>query len=48
MLRHYVIVFLSIFDLAILAYFLVLNTLYLVFCVVAFVQLRQHRRRRTA
>lgn len=48
MLRHYIIVFLSIFDLAVLAYFLVLNTMYLVFCVVAFVKLRQHRRRWTS
>ena len=36
------------FELVILAYFLVLNTLYLTFCVVAYVRLRQHRRRWTA
>ncbi len=48
MLRHYIIMFLSVFDLAVLAYFLVLNSLYLVFCVVAFIQLRQHRRRWTS
>ena len=35
-------------ELAILAYFLVLNTLYLLFSVVAYVKLRQHRRRWTA
>ena len=39
---------LSFLALAILAYFLVLNTLYLVFCVIAYVRLRQHRRRWTA
>jgi cellulose synthase/poly-beta-1,6-N-acetylglucosamine synthase-like glycosyltransferase len=36
------------FELAILAYFLVLNTLYLTFCVIAYVRLRQHRRRWSA
>jgi cellulose synthase/poly-beta-1,6-N-acetylglucosamine synthase-like glycosyltransferase len=35
-------------ELAILAYFLALNTLYLLFCVVAYVRLRRHRRRWTA
>lgn len=39
---------LTILDLAILIYFLTLNTLYLAFCVVAYVRLRQHRRRWTA
>ena len=45
MLRHYVIVGLSVFDLGVLVYFLALNTLYLVFTVVAFVRLNSHRRR---
>jgi cellulose synthase/poly-beta-1,6-N-acetylglucosamine synthase-like glycosyltransferase len=36
------------FELVILGYFLLLNTLYLAFCLVAYVQLRQHRRRWTA
>jgi cellulose synthase/poly-beta-1,6-N-acetylglucosamine synthase-like glycosyltransferase len=35
-------------ELAILFYFLALNTLYLVFCIVAYSRLRQHRRRWTA
>jgi cellulose synthase/poly-beta-1,6-N-acetylglucosamine synthase-like glycosyltransferase len=35
-------------ELAILGYFLALNTLYLLFCVVAYIRLRQHRRRWTA
>src|SRR5262245_15712055 len=48
MLRHYVIVALSAFDLGVLAYFLVLNTLYLMFAVIAFVRLRRHRRRWTS
>jgi cellulose synthase/poly-beta-1,6-N-acetylglucosamine synthase-like glycosyltransferase len=39
---------LGLFELAILAYFLLLNTIYLVFCGVAYVQLRQHRRRWTS
>lgn len=38
----------AVFELAILAYFLALNTFYLLFCVVAYVRLRQHRRRWTA
>jgi len=48
MLRHYVIVFLSVFDLGVLAYFLVLNTLYLVFTLIALVQLGRHRLRWTS
>ena len=48
MLKAYVSWGLALIDLVILAYFLVLNTLYLVFCVVAFVQLRKYRRRWTA
>ena len=48
MLRYYVVRLLSVFDLGVLAYFLVLNTMYLVFCFVAFAQLRQHRRRWTS
>ncbi len=38
----------AVFEMAILAYFLVLNTLYLLFSVVAYVQLRHHRHRWTA
>ena len=48
MLKAYVSWGLGLIDLIILAYFLVLNTLYLAFCVVAFVQLRKYRRRWTA
>lgn len=48
MLKAYVSWGLGLTELAILAYFLVLNTLYLAFCVVAFVQLRKYRRRWTA
>jgi cellulose synthase/poly-beta-1,6-N-acetylglucosamine synthase-like glycosyltransferase len=47
MLKHYVSGGLALLDLAILGYFLAINTLYLLFCVVAYVQLRQHRRRWT-
>jgi len=36
------------FDLGVLAYFLAINTLYLVFSVVAYLHLRQHRKRWTA
>ena len=39
---------LAVFEFVILGYFLVLNTLYLLFCVVAYVRLQQHRRRWTA
>jgi cellulose synthase/poly-beta-1,6-N-acetylglucosamine synthase-like glycosyltransferase len=39
---------LAFLELAILGYFLILNTLYLLFCVVAYVRLREHRRRWTA
>ena len=39
---------LAFFELAILGYFLALNTVYLLFCVVAYGRLRQHRRRWTA
>ncbi len=46
-LRHYVSLGLSMFDLGVMTYFLALNTLYLVFCVVAFAKLAQHRRRWT-
>ena len=38
---------LAVLEFAILAYFLALNTCYLVFCIVAYVRLRQHRRRWT-
>ena len=34
-------------DLAVLAYFLTINSIYLLFCVVAFIRLREHRRRWT-
>ena len=47
MLRHYVSDGLALLDLAILGYFLAINTLYLLFCVVAYGQLRQYRRRWT-
>jgi cellulose synthase/poly-beta-1,6-N-acetylglucosamine synthase-like glycosyltransferase len=39
---------LQVFDLTMLAYFLAINSLYLLFSVVAFVELRRHRRRWTA
>jgi cellulose synthase/poly-beta-1,6-N-acetylglucosamine synthase-like glycosyltransferase len=39
---------LALLEFSILGYFLALNTFYLVFCVVAYVRLRQHRRRWTA
>jgi cellulose synthase/poly-beta-1,6-N-acetylglucosamine synthase-like glycosyltransferase len=39
---------LAILELVILGYFLVLNTIYLVFCLVAYVQLRRYRHRWTA
>ena len=48
MIRQYVIMALSLFDLAVLVYFLALNTLYLVFCVVALVSLARHRLRWTS
>ena len=38
----------TVIDLGVLLYFLVLNTIYLVFSIVAFVRLRHHRRRWTA
>ena len=47
MLRHYVSGGLALVELTILGYFLALNPLYLLFCVVAYVRLRQHRRRWT-
>jgi len=39
---------LALFELAMIGYFLAVNTLYLLFCVVAYIRLRQHRRRWTA
>ena len=48
LLRHYVSIGLTLFDLGALAYFLVLNTLYLVFTVVAYGRLVAHRRRWTS
>lgn len=47
MLRYYVSVAVAIFDLGVLAYFLAINSLYLSFSIVAFFQLRQHRKRWT-
>ena len=48
MLKEYVSRGLGLLDLGILAYFLALNTLYLLFCIVAYVRLRRYRRRWTA
>jgi cellulose synthase/poly-beta-1,6-N-acetylglucosamine synthase-like glycosyltransferase len=48
MLREALIRGLAFLELVILGYFLTLNTLYLLFCIVAYVRLRQHRRRWTA
>ncbi|MCX6551023.1 MAG: glycosyltransferase family 2 protein [Acidobacteria bacterium] len=48
MLRDWTIGALEIFDLLLLAYFLVINTIYLVFSLVAYGQLRHHRKRWTA
>lgn len=48
MIRHYVSQALMLFDLGVLAYFLAINTLYLVFSIVAFFVLIQHRRRWTS
>ena len=39
---------LALLELVILGYFLLLNTIYLAFCIVAYVQLRKYRRRWTA
>lgn len=47
-LRTLVITALEVFQLGLLTYFLVINTLYLSFSVVAFFKLRHHRRRWTA
>ena len=48
MLREWTIGAIEIFDLILLAYFLVINTIYLVFSVVAYAELRHHRKRWTA
>lgn len=47
-MRHWVSQALMVFDLGVLAYFLVINTLYLIFSAVAFFVLIQHRRRWTS
>ncbi|HXG56245.1 MAG TPA: response regulator [Vicinamibacterales bacterium] len=46
-MRAHVIRFLTVFDLVVLFYFLAINTIYLVFSIVAYFQLRAHRRRWT-
>lgn len=46
-MRGYVVTVLTAWDLAVLLYFVTVNTIYLLFCVVAFVRLREHRRRWT-
>jgi len=47
-LRDWTIGALEVFNLVLLAYFLTINTIYLVFSVVAYVELRHHRKRWTA
>ncbi|MEW5984960.1 MAG: glycosyltransferase [Acidobacteriota bacterium] len=47
-MRSYVVEALIVVDLILLAYFLAINTIYLVFSVVAYGHLRQHRKRWTA
>lgn len=47
-MRYWVSQALMVFDLAVLAYFLLINTLYLIFSVIAFFVLVQHRRRWTS
>jgi cellulose synthase/poly-beta-1,6-N-acetylglucosamine synthase-like glycosyltransferase len=47
-LRDWSIGALEVFDLILIAYFLAINTIYLVFSIVAYVQLRHHRKRWTA
>jgi cellulose synthase/poly-beta-1,6-N-acetylglucosamine synthase-like glycosyltransferase len=47
-IRHYVSQALMLFDLGVLAYFLAINLLYLIFSIVAFFVLVQHRRRWTS
>ena len=44
----FVITALQIFGLITLLYFLILNSLYLIFSIIAFIRLRQHRRRWTS
>jgi len=48
MLRTYIVAGLEVFDLLLLTYFLVINTIYLVFSVVSYLRLRQHRKRWTS
>ena len=48
MLRLYTIAALETFDLILLAYFLTINTIYLIFSVMSYLVLRQHRRRWTS
>ena len=45
--RAQIVAAITAWDLAVLLYFVVINTIYLVFCVMAFFQLRDHRRRWT-
>lgn len=47
MIRHYASQALMLFDLGVLAYFVAINTLYLIFSIIAFFVLIQHRRRWT-
>jgi cellulose synthase/poly-beta-1,6-N-acetylglucosamine synthase-like glycosyltransferase len=47
MTREHLVAAIVAWDLVVVAYFVAINTIYLVFCVVAFVQLRDHRRRWT-
>lgn len=48
MIRHYVSQALMVFDFGVLAYFITINSLYLIFSIVAFFALVQHRRRWTS
>jgi cellulose synthase/poly-beta-1,6-N-acetylglucosamine synthase-like glycosyltransferase len=45
--RAHLVAVLTAWDLAVLLYFVTVNTIYLLFCVIAFVRLRDHRRRWT-
>nr|MCU0256991.1 hypothetical protein [Vicinamibacterales bacterium] len=47
-MRHVTVTMLAAFDLVLLAYFVAINSIYLVFSVVAYAKLRHHRRRWTA
>ena len=48
MIRHYASQALMVFDLGVLAYFILINLLYLAFSIIAFFSLLQHRRRWTS